>query len=148
MAGAPYILARTMKEAHSFARDVLGLTYGHYRIVNTPATLKSVRGVELHLVPGWQNRFDRFTMKAAMRWTRMEVIEHNEDEVLEEPDDLEPAGTQLALAPEPEPVVEQQPEEPKGPEVKRRRRRCKECGVLVDPDEVESHAQSHLPVEA
>lgn len=31
--------------------------------------------------------------------------------------------------------------------VKRRRRRCTDCGVLVEPDEVEQHAAEHLPTE-
>lgn len=73
MASAPYILARTMKEAHVFARESLGLPYGGYRIVNSPSTIKSVRGVRLYLVPGHESRFDRFGMKGAIRWTRMEV---------------------------------------------------------------------------
>lgn len=73
MAAQPYVLARTMKDAHNFARDELGLVYGNYRVVNSPSTIKSVRGADLFLVPGYQNRFDRFAMKGAIRWTRMNV---------------------------------------------------------------------------
>ena len=73
MAAAPYILARSIKEAHDFARGELGLVHGGYRVVNTASTLKSVRGVDLFLVPGWQNRFARFALKGAIRWTRMNV---------------------------------------------------------------------------
>lgn len=103
---APYILARTLKEAHAYARGVLGLTVGHYRVVNSAATVKSVRNVDLHLVPGWQNRYDRFAMKSALRWTRMNVIEAPEetpltpppsDTVPEIPDGLEPHGVQLSI---------------------------------------------------
>lgn len=72
---APYILARTLKEAHEYARGELGLTVGHYRIVNSSGTLKSVRGADLHLVPGWERRYDRFAMQSALRWTRMNVID-------------------------------------------------------------------------
>lgn len=76
---APYILARTMKEAHDFARETLGLPYGRYRIVNSPSTIKSVRGADLYLVPGHGARFDRFAMKGAIRWTRMHVIDVEAD---------------------------------------------------------------------
>lgn len=72
---APYVLARNLKEAHAFAREQLGLRQGHYRIVNSASTIKSVRGADLYLVPGWANRYDRFAMKGAMRWTRMNVID-------------------------------------------------------------------------
>lgn len=172
MAAAPYILARNLKEAHGFAREELGLKHGRYRVVNTPSTLKSLRNVDLHLVPGWQNRFDRFAMKGALRWTRMNVIDHSLDEapafvvtaVPDDteppethttlvarlmpdvkdavPDDLEPAGEQLTTTPitadeahalvtgngntmisEGGPVADE-------PEVKRRRRRCNDCGTL------------------
>lgn len=103
---APYILARTLKEAHAYARGVLGLTVGHYRVVNSAATVKSVRNVDLHLVPGWQNRYDRFAMKSALRWTRMNVIEAPKetpltpppsDTVPETSDGLEPEGVQLSI---------------------------------------------------
>jgi hypothetical protein len=72
---APYILARNLRDAHTFAREELGLRQGHYRIVNSASTVKSVRGADLYLVPGWANRYDRFAMKGAMRWTRMNVID-------------------------------------------------------------------------
>lgn len=173
MAAHPYILARTMKEAHSFARDVLGLQHGRYRVVTSAGTIKSVRNAELYLVPGHDKRYDRFSMKGAIRWTRMTVIDWAEAPTeTGEPvtDGLEPAGTQPSItegadpalvaqfeafletgngdtmvseggpaAPEPE-----QAEEPAEPTV-RRRRRCKECGVLVEPDDVEQHAADHLP---
>lgn len=132
----PYILARTMKEAHDFARETLGLQYGRYRIVNSPSTIKSVRGVTLYLVPGHEQRFDRFAMKGAIRWTRMDVYDVAERgapgaEPEPEPDGLVPPGVQQsldfddlfsnvgapaatppvaeALAPAPEPEPEPQP---------------------------------------
>lgn len=99
MAAAPYILARTMKEAHEFARGDLGLTYGHYRIVNSPSTIKSVRGADLYLVPGHQNRFDRFAMKGAIRWTRMNVIDVEKDGLGVDPrGDLTPDLLEMAYA--------------------------------------------------
>lgn len=75
MASQPYILARTIKAAHDFARGPLGLVHGQYRVVNSASTLKAVRNADLYLVPGWQNRFDRFAMQGALRWTRMNVID-------------------------------------------------------------------------
>lgn len=139
----PYILARTLKIAHAFAQEELGLSRGHYRIVNSPATLKSVRNTELHLVPGWQNRFDRFAMKGAIRYTRMTVIDHALDEDPAVPDELEPPGVQLAIVTDdeatafvtqPDPFGESfeiQAEEPK----KRRKSRCSDCGELHFRDE-------------
>lgn len=72
---APLILARTFKDAHAFARDVLGLSFGYYRVVNSPGTIKAVRNVDLYLVPGWDKRPDRFTMKSAIKWSRQNVID-------------------------------------------------------------------------
>lgn len=86
MTGVPHILARTIKEAHEFARGPLGLVHGQYRLVNSPSTVKSVRNVDLYLVPGWQNRYDRFAMQGAIRWTRMNVIDAA-DLPAEEPED-------------------------------------------------------------
>lgn len=74
MTAAPYILARTLKEAHAFAQE-RGFTRGRYRIVNSPGTLKSVRNADLFLVPGWEKRYDRFAMKGAIRYTRMNIID-------------------------------------------------------------------------
>jgi hypothetical protein len=164
---APLILARNLKDAHAFAREELGLTRGHYRVVTGPSSISSVRGADLYLVPGHDQRFDRFAMRGALRYTRLNKI------VVEEwrqgasvPDDLSPAGEQfmilteeeataflLAMDAEPrvlpklaellnEPTVFEQAEEP----VKRiRRRRCDDCGLLIDPSEVETHAAEHLP---
>lgn len=179
MAAVPYILARSIKEAHDFARGELGLVHGGYRVVNTASTLKSVRGADLFLVPGWQNRFDRFAMKGAIRWTRMNVRDW-ETEQAQEPtgdprgpltdevldlahaehsvrsglgapgivtDGLEPVGIQLALVTDDEAhaflevsngdtmIAEggpatPEPEESSAPTVKRRRRRCNDCGTL------------------
>lgn len=81
---APYVLARNLREAHAFAREELGLRQGHYRIVNSASTIKSVRGADLYLVPGWANRYDRFAMKGAMRWTRMNVIDVAEQPAVRE----------------------------------------------------------------
>lgn len=72
---APLILARTFKDAHSYAQDVLGLSIGYYRVVNSPGTIKAVRGRELHLVPGWDKRPDRFSMRSAIRFCRNTVID-------------------------------------------------------------------------
>lgn len=70
----PHILARTLKEAHDFAKS-RGFERGRYRVINSSGTLKSVRNVDLFLVPGWERRYDRFQMKSAIRWTRMNIID-------------------------------------------------------------------------
>lgn len=143
MAAAPYVLARTMAEAHAYAREELGLAHGQYRIVNTPSTLKSVRNVDLYLVPGWKNRFDRFAMQGAIRWTRMNVIDVAEQaqEPDAVPDDLEPAGEQLTTVSNEEAhafllvsngddmISEGGPVQPEET-TRRRRSRCKDCGTL------------------
>lgn len=201
---APLILARTFTEAHEFARDELGLPAGHYQVVSSPAALKGRHGVDLYLVPGYKNRYDRFAMQGALRYTRLNVIDveaqaeepvgdglippgtqpelvegadpalvaefeaflngtgehpHEQDEEPAEHEfvtagvaEEETAGTPASAAGDPvddaHGATDEQAEEPVAePETKRRRRRCKECGVLVEPDEVESHAAEHLPVE-
>jgi hypothetical protein len=50
-------------------------------------------------------------------------------------------ATDFVVAPQ-----DTQSEEDSAEEPKRRRRRCKECGVLVEPDDLETHAAEHLPV--
>ena len=97
MTAVPYILARTLKEAHAFAQE-RGFTRGRYRIVNSPGTLKSVRNADLYLVPGWEKRYDRFAMKGAIRYTRMNIID-------------------VATLEEPAPVEPQVPSTPEGEEV-------------------------------
>lgn len=110
---APYILAKSLREAHVFAREQLGLERGRYRVVNTASTVSSMRGSDLYLVPGYENRFDRFAMRGALRYTRLNVIDVAAKAELAERfahpavtlvaaldeivDDLEPAGAQLTL---------------------------------------------------
>jgi hypothetical protein len=169
-----------MKEAHEFARGPLGLEHGRYRVITSASTIKSVRGADLHLVPGWQNRFDRFAVKGAIRWTRMNIVDHadgvqaapaedprgpltdevlelayaedsirsgngapgivseSQDEALDALEAAQERGEAVPSDPEGIPVVPEQKTEDK-----RRRRRCKECGVLIEPDDVESHAATH-----
>lgn len=152
----PYILAQSFEESHRFAREELGLGKGHYYVVTSPAVVKGIHGADLYMVPGWEKRYDRFKMASALRWTRLNKIDVAEmraqaEEPAAEPDDLEPRGEQTVLVDAteffvaPEDTAET-PEE-SAEEPKRRRRRCKECGVLVEPDEMESHAAEHLPVE-
>lgn len=164
---APYILARTFAEAHAFGRGDLGLDPGCYRVVNSAGTLKSVRGATLYLLPGWRQRFDRFKMQTALRWTRMEVVDLDADpelvpkpveavaetsERVVTPDEVEEffavIDAQLAVA---EPFDTATPQHPvpatEKPEAPRRRRRCKECGVLVEPDDVDAHAAEHAEAE-
>jgi hypothetical protein len=200
---APYILARTFGDAHAYATEKLGLGKGTYRVVNSPATLKAVRGVDLHLVAGHEKRWDRFAMTQAMRWTRMNIIpvvteqaeepvevdevEHIFDAtnffvnatsgvdwdapgdplatleamksimgsdfpppvnevhtITAVPDDTPAPASHLALvarvlpAPAEEPVVEES-----GPKPTQRRRRCKDCGELIEPADIDAHVKSH-----
>lgn len=172
---APYVLAKTMADAHRFAQEDLGLPRGHYRVVTSPSSVKGIFGADLYLVPGWETRFDRFTMQSALRWTRLNKIEVTRDEE-PETDGLNPPGVQLSLIDDEEAnalLVAGLPSddtlEPEGwspPEVlttaqvldlaanpkrrgadvlsteepkKRRRRRCKDCNILVEPDDVDTH---------
>lgn len=80
---APLILARTFKDAHAFAKDKLGLSFGYYRVVTSPGTIKAVRTSTLYLVPGWDKRPDRFGMKSAIRFTKNTVIDVSEMETPE-----------------------------------------------------------------
>lgn len=163
MARAPYILAKTLSEAHSFARETLGLQRGQYRVVTSPSSISGPRGTKLYLVPGYEKRHDRFAMKGALRYTRLEIVDAAEvpAPAPELTPDEEAAEFFAALlefhippAPPAEEVETEEQAEAPAPEenldteappveVKRRRRRCTECGVLVDPDEVEQHAAEH-----
>lgn len=208
---APYILARTLKDAHEFAREELGLARGKYRVVTSPSTLSGRRGADIYLVPGYDRRYDRFAMRGALRYTRLNVIDvaKMRAEALEDgTDGLNPPGTQPSITEGADPALvaefeafltgngehpheqteesdahefvtaendetplvaivtdgEHETEEslrdaateeiadaleptPAEDTTKRRRRRCKECGILVEPDEVETHAAEHLPEE-
>ena len=138
----PLILASSMRAAHQHARDALSLERGQYRVVTSASTIKSVRNTELHLVPGWERRFDRFAMKSAMRWCHLKIVEAEAEKPHQEPGlfDEKPFRTIFDDRDEKPAVVEEEPRE-----VKRRRRRCKRCGVLVEPDEIEQHLADHLP---
>ena len=70
---APLILARTFKDAHAFAQNELGLSIGYYRVVNSAGTIKACRNVDIFLVEGWDKRPDRFTMKSALKWCRLNI---------------------------------------------------------------------------
>lgn len=191
---APYILAHRLSDAHRFAQDELGAARGYYRIVTSPGSIKGPVGADLFLVPGWERRYDRFSMKTALKFTRLNVIDveewrreqaeepadgpterdlevayrynalrdaSQEEEPNGEPDGLDPLGEQITIEdadgmltamgrrdPEIADLVAEPTEsDAQAEEPKRRRRRCKECGVLVDPDDLESHAAEHLPVE-
>lgn len=72
---APLILAQSFKAAHQYATEELGLSVGHYRVVTTAGTIKAVRGVDIHLVPGWEKRPDRFTMRSALKWSRLNIVD-------------------------------------------------------------------------
>lgn len=156
------ILAKNTQDAHAFAVNELGLNYGHgYRVVTSVASISGLYSGDLYLVPGWTERYDRFAMISHLRYTRLnkiDVAELRRQEALEQsakseligtPDNLEPAGEQLALDGMPEDVspydemiahVSQETSEKPT-----RRRRCKECGILVEPDDVDKHAAEHLP---
>ena len=147
---APYILAKDLRTAHNFARETLGLERGRYRIVHSSSTISSVRGSDLYLVPGWEGRFDRFAVKGALRYTRLNVIDGAEvaPTVIEgDPDNLVPEGVQLVLVTQQEasaffdvptdvPAVEAlEPATETAPRKGKRRSRCKECGTLHFKDE-------------
>jgi len=95
----PYILAKTMKDAHAFARDFLDLRPGRYRVVTSSSSISGPRGADLYLVPGWDERYDKFAVKGALRYTRLNVIDASELEAKapEVPDNLVPPGVQLTI---------------------------------------------------
>lgn len=165
MAGAPYILARNYAEAHTFASDELGVGRGYYRVVTSPSSIKGPRDADLYVLPGWEVRMDRFAMKTAMKFTRLNVIDvevwraEQAEVPASEPDGLSPAGEQITIEdadgmltamgrrdPEIAALVAE-PTAAEAEEPKRRRRRCTECGALVEPDELEQHLSEHLPSE-
>lgn len=139
---APYVLARTFNDAHVFARETLGLAHGRYRVCTSAGTIKSIRNCDLILAPGWERRFDGFTMRSAIRWTRMNVInwEERQAEAPAEPtpDGLEPNGYTPSLDADEATAFFATPEEPSAPApveqaeapAGRRRSRCRNCGTL------------------
>lgn len=228
---APKIVARNFHEAHTFAREVLKLSQGTYRVVANPAALFGYG--EVHLVPGWDKRPDRFAVRNKLRFTRLTVIDHSEEPAeaqdsssngdnmvseggpvftifsnpeqwLKETDDsLRPADSaplfevpdslleEIAddvtknvdaldralggpgLAEDDKPAEEQESQEDVEPEPEsvdedndvkeddsdndvederplngRRRRRCKDCGDLIHPDDVEEHAAAEAAKKA
>lgn len=60
---------------------------------------------------------------------------------------LEPEGFELSDDPEVQAKQILESAAAEAEEPKRRRRRCPECGVLVDPDDLEQHKSEHLPQE-
>lgn len=165
MAATPLILAKNLREAHDFARETLGLSRGQYRIATSPSSISGRRGVDLYLVPGYLQRHDRFSWRGAIRYTRLNVIdvaaqaelfEHfasqevtrararAESEIADQLTLLSDDVTESLTSNGDNMIAEGSPIEPS---VRRRRRRCKECGVLVEPDDVERHAADHFPSE-
>jgi hypothetical protein len=179
----PFILARNYSEAQRFALHELGLGKGHYRLVTSTSSISGRRNTDLYLVPGWERRADRFALKSALRYTRLNLIDVAELRKRGATDDgLNPPGVQptldedLFFAEIDTMIAEGGPVAPEEPQslvslitngeheteeslrnaaieeiavdlpVKRRRRRCKECGTLVEPGDVEQHAAEHLPV--
>lgn len=102
----PYILAKSFEDAHGFARGELGVERGSYRVVTSPSAISAVRGADLHLVKGWEKRADRFAFATALKYTRLNVIDHTDDEPVAaaevqqpvpQPDGLFPNGYQQML---------------------------------------------------
>jgi hypothetical protein len=157
---APLILAKTMQDAHTFAQGTLGLDKGHYRVVTSPSSISGRRGADLYLVPGYENRHDRFAMKGALKYSRLNIItpEQAEAPAPAVPDGLTPAGEQISIEevnaflmalghPDPDikELVEKQPEQAEEPARRTRRRRCPDCGDLVEPEDIAQHVADHLP---
>lgn len=171
VSGVPLILARSFTEAHAFAADVLGLEKGRYRVITSPSSISGLRGCDLHLVPGYENRFDRFAMKGALKYTRLNVITHEETPA-EVPDESFERGPDAIVITNDEahtffadslqgPSFEDSPQESSNEDIaeetsneeavqaeepakRTRRRRCSDCGLLIEPDQVEAHAAEHL----
>lgn len=156
----PLILAATFQDGHLFAQEKIGLKRGQYQLVTSASTLSGRRGLDVYLAPGWHKRHDRFAIAAGLRYTRLNVIEVDEDadftldDVWHEtdldsvPDELHPIGEQVAIALDTSNgdnmVAEGSPDlSDLKPEPVSRRRRCKECGILVDIKDVDSHKADH-----
>lgn len=208
MSIAPKIVARNYSDAHKFARQTLGLRKGQYRVVTSPASLVGRLG-EVHLVPGWDKRPDRWAIANKLKYTRLTIVKHpiesesaeervetsNGDNMVSEgspvftifsdpeawlkatDDSLKPVdvfsdepGVLPARTPEQIEATEAEAdrnaaearaeladedndvtgddsdndvEEDERPLNGRRRRRCKDCGELIHPDDVEDHARDH-----
>ena len=195
---APKIVARNYTEAHAFARKVLKLSKGSYRVVTSPASLVGVAG-EVYLAPGWNKRSDRYAMQNKLRFTRLTVKDYSNGDVPgEDQDDSSSNGDNMvsegapvftifsdpeawlkatteslqapaeedvqeiadAIEADPLPSLDEdndvkeddsdndvEPEDER-PLNGRRRRRCKYCGELIHPDDVEEHAAAEAAKKA
>lgn len=155
---APRIIARDWTSAHAFARETLGFDRGTYVVVTGAVSLSGIRNVDVYLAPGWRCRPDRFSIQSALRWGRLNVI--NAERVSADPVEQEVLAEELGQ-PVDEDVLERAEHRdavetfqdayadsqlPPERQPTRRRRRCKECGVLVHPDEVDIHSAEHEEV--
>lgn len=63
------ILAETSREAARYARQA-NLRKGSFRYATRAATIKGLRVAEIHELPSYKRRRDRFAVDSALRWTK------------------------------------------------------------------------------
>lgn len=158
---APRIVAKDHRDANRFAQETLGLRPNTFRIVSSAGALAGF-GYTLHLAPGWEKHMHVHTIKNRLRFKRgIEIVDHSKSvETDENPvemrhcegcgedynafeeshvgHEIDPEETDAATG------TQEPGEDAEGSEKpKQRRRRCKTCGVLVEPSEVDAHAAEH-----
>lgn len=69
-----FIVARTRREANDYAADA-GLKRGDFTVISEVGQLRAARRGEIHLVDGWEQHPKRHALRAALRYTRIEVFE-------------------------------------------------------------------------
>jgi hypothetical protein len=73
------ILANTTGEAMTYAQ-AKKLPRGGFRYAARASTVKGLRVAEIHILPGFARRPDRFAIKAALRYTRAKYVEVSPEE--------------------------------------------------------------------
>lgn len=151
---APRVIAKDYRDAVRFARDVLGVSPTRVRVVNSVASLAGF-GYTLHLAPGWERNPAVHAIRNKIKYKRgIEIIDHAAEIKKESTRPVETIqitevvyDDAVADAFEPNVAAVLIPDgafdTPAPSKPRKYRKRCKQCGEMVEPAEVDAHAAAH-----
>jgi len=87
------ILADTIREANAHARKH-GLARGRFRFASSAANIRGLRVAEVHALPSFSRRPDRYAIRAVLRYAKGKVVSFNHDDELIAESPLEPVAPQ------------------------------------------------------
>ena len=73
------ILADTIREANAHARKH-GLARGRFRFASSAANIRGLRVAEVHELPSFARRPDRYAIRAVLRYAKGKVVLFNHDD--------------------------------------------------------------------